>query len=286
MPDPSPAFMRFTCPGCQKRFKVPKGKPIPRMCPACARVEAQISGAAPAPLDELLAAVRDEQLGEMSKAAEAADRDVQEEQMRGLATVFKSAEPPPKEAAIAEATQGYILATTIDAGHRPYGEVARVTAGCGMFIGFLLLFLLRQPPSLLVLLPYLGVLLMAISGAVLLSRRVPAVRSKTGKAVTICAAAFLIWLLAGFDQYETVRKSKESTTARTTYARWGGRPLHRSIFVQDKEGFFWMEGPLSPSGKPHGEWKNGGTGVGPMEAREWFWYGDQITEGEWHLRNK
>ena len=49
-----------------------------------------------------------------------------------------------------------------------------------------------------------------------------------------------------------------------------------------------MEGPMSEGGKPHGHWK---VGIFDLETREfknlhrWYWYGEEISEGTWHLRN-
>ena len=46
-----------------------------------------------------------------------------------------------------------------------------------------------------------------------------------------------------------------------------------------------VEGTYSESGKKHGEWTT--TVYSPFkQTEEYFWYGEQITEGEWHLRNK
>lgn len=44
------------------------------------------------------------------------------------------------------------------------------------------------------------------------------------------------------------------------------------------------EGDVSESGKAHGLWRC----VSPSgeSAKLWFWYGEKISEGEWHLRNK
>jgi hypothetical protein len=276
---PEPKFTRFTCPGCQKRFRIPQGKAAPRLCPACNRVESQISGATPPDLDDLLAAVEAETQPPLPTMLRPAPPP--------LPMVFKPAElsSADKRASIAEAAEGYILATTVVPGPRPYGEIAKVNAKCGIFIGLLLLLALRQAPSFLIVIPYFGILLIVASSVVLLSTRFPAVRSKTGKLVAFFAAGLMIWILAGFDQYDESRE-KDGVKAVTTFSRWGRTPLKRSITVKEGDGFYWTSGPLSASGKPHGEWKNLGIGVGAFKSREWYWYGEEITEGEWHLRNK
>lgn len=44
------------------------------------------------------------------------------------------------------------------------------------------------------------------------------------------------------------------------------------------------EGDFSESGKQHGQW----TYVDDdwKVTHTWYWYGEEITEGEWYLRNK
>jgi hypothetical protein len=51
-------------------------------------------------------------------------------------------------------------------------------------------------------------------------------------------------------------------------------------------------GPMAPSGNPHGMWVD--TVYDNSEALDlvgnsrtaFYWYGDEVSEGEWHLRNK
>lgn len=56
-----------------------------------------------------------------------------------------------------------------------------------------------------------------------------------------------------------------------------------------------MSGTFSDSGKLHGQWKTtiwrkvdgANSDDGDFdESEQWYWYGEPITEGEWHLRNK
>jgi hypothetical protein len=44
-------------------------------------------------------------------------------------------------------------------------------------------------------------------------------------------------------------------------------------------------GPLAPSGKPHGEWTVILWKPQDYSTFLWYWYGDQISEGEWHRLN-
>jgi hypothetical protein len=77
---------------------------------------------------------------------------------------------------------------------------------------------------------------------------------------------------------------------KDTYRRWGRVLIYKeySFFEPGEFGAFaWAEGPVS-RGNIHGEWKwfeQDGSG-GYEERGKWYWYGDEITEGEWHLRNR
>ena len=59
---------------------------------------------------------------------------------------------------------------------------------------------------------------------------------------------------------------------------------HRIFMTSDRS---WQAtGPMTPSGKLHGQWFVVSESVdGQMETRfKWYWYGDEVSEGEWHLR--
>lgn len=79
---------------------------------------------------------------------------------------------------------------------------------------------------------------------------------------------------------------------RDTHKRWGSaiHPVYRHAeYFPDADNpevsSFAMSGPMSPSGKLHGQWA-----VTTWEPYEefpmWFWYGTTITEGEWRLRTR
>lgn len=74
---------------------------------------------------------------------------------------------------------------------------------------------------------------------------------------------------------------------RDTYKRWGDRFVHRRIDNYDNRGHVTRSfaGPMSESGKPHGPWE---LALWDSHDRRlsWYWYGEKITEGEWHLRNR
>ncbi len=77
-----------------------------------------------------------------------------------------------------------------------------------------------------------------------------------------------------------------------THVRWGGtkHPLYRraecfSDASNLESSWAVLSGPMSPSGKLHGQWTMTLFGH-PEDTAAWFWYGEEITEGEWHLRNR
>jgi len=80
----------------------------------------------------------------------------------------------------------------------------------------------------------------------------------------------------------------ERVTYRDTYTRWRKRLVYRRVSFHAPKGSTLddsAEGPLAGSGKQHGEWNF--VYWHPFRAeRRWYWYGDEITEGEWHLRDK
>lgn len=55
---------------------------------------------------------------------------------------------------------------------------------------------------------------------------------------------------------------------------------------------FWSEdgtrseGPMTSTHKPHGYWETVHIGDSIIELDRWYWYGDEVSEGEWNLRNK
>ena len=72
---------------------------------------------------------------------------------------------------------------------------------------------------------------------------------------------------------------------RDTRNRWTGRIQHRSICTyQDGKLESMFDGPMTESGKPHGEWSIIGGSVPPF-SKKYYWYGEEISEGEWASRN-
>lgn len=110
---------------------------------------------------------------------------------------------------------------------------------------------------------------------------------RAGVAITVCMTV-IIW--GWFDTYRTTWTSKTGATITDRYTRWGGRHYYRhlNIPVEGSSLGISTSGPMSASGKPHGEWEqfDWSKRGSDYHQRVWFWYGDEISEGEWHLRSR
>lgn len=152
-------------------------------------------------------------------------------------------------------------------------------------------------------LAYVAIILSLWGATELVSRRFPTRRTWTCLAGTMLIAfALFTW-----GRIDTYKDEWASDTARftETFHRWTGRHVYRQVdhyltaeeCAKDKWGFdpdSTSEGPMAGTGRPHGMWKRT---VGlkhwaeytkshlPITQTTFYWYGDEITEGEWHLRN-
>lgn len=65
---------------------------------------------------------------------------------------------------------------------------------------------------------------------------------------------------------------------------------HREAVVYADKETLYITGTLTTTGMKHGEWRTewvtSAEREKPRPKYEWYWYGEQISEGEWHLRNK
>jgi hypothetical protein len=260
-----PEFTRFICPGCQKRFKIPAGKTAPKLCASCARVEAHISGAMPAPLEELLAAVEAERIAPI--------------QATEPPIVFTHADGPALPVPILPPERRGVTTVWIPVRNRfrEWHEsiiFLMAIAGTGLWARF------YRSDAPLDLLSYLG-------AAVALFAIVLFVRTKSSQhrrfatwiASTIAISLFAIFAFTD-EQKETVETEDAWTV--TSFTRWGGTPIYRDVHLSGRTDT-WMHGPVSQTGKAHGKWTSR---IGASWKYVWYWYGEQVSEGEWHLRNK
>lgn len=102
------------------------------------------------------------------------------------------------------------------------------------------------------------------------------------------AALVLVWW-GSVDTY-TERWHNGSAKLTDTYRRLGNRPIHRLIYFYDSSEESPLvpsaEGPLAGTGKPHGQWRYTTWEPEFSVRSKFYWYGEEVSEGEWHLRNK
>ena len=147
------------------------------------------------------------------------------------------------------------------------------------------LFTLQPKPSLFILVHY-GLLVAAIVGAVRVCAGKWQVYRKWiiigGTAAGIC----LVILYGQHDYYRSSWTNERGTKYVDTYHRWSGRIVHRWVLLPDGSSLGTsLNGPMRGEGKPkpHGKWIR--LGRGGLDYT-FYWYGDEVSEGEWHLRNK
>lgn len=75
----------------------------------------------------------------------------------------------------------------------------------------------------------------------------------------------------------------------TRYTDWMLRSrtiYYREMWIGElgEKGSMHIEGPMSSSNKPHGHWT--GFVWGGEDVDRWYWYGEEVTEGEFRLRSR
>lgn len=142
---------------------------------------------------------------------------------------------------------------------------------------------LRTQPSPLVLVHYGGLVLACCGFIRLVSYRWQWLPTK---ACTIVLVVSVVSLWSRFDTYVDRWTSKNDLKYRDTVCRWSHRVTYRSVFY-DHNGTIWsLSGPIAGSGVKHGEWSYYELSPTWYSSKTWYWYGQEISEGEWHLRNK
>lgn len=99
----------------------------------------------------------------------------------------------------------------------------------------------------------------------------------------------IIVFLGWFDRYDERWTNDRGIHYTDTHGRFSSRWRCRRIIGGPNSYFRSMHGPMTESGRTHGQWTywskdSSGPNLGFSET--WYWYGEKITEGEWHLRNK
>ncbi len=92
------------------------------------------------------------------------------------------------------------------------------------------------------------------------------------------AIFFLVW--ARFDY--RIRRYENDTIEAIETVRWGTVTHEHTIW---KDGSLETRGPIAGTGRKHGKW----TFYNRKSSHlfyQFYWYGDEVSEGEWHRLNK
>ncbi len=94
----------------------------------------------------------------------------------------------------------------------------------------------------------------------------------------------LLWIYTARNAEVKRRWQKEGISYVDSEWRYSGTVYHQ-YFSGKELSDLSAEGYVSESGKKHGKWTY--TIVQPyFQEDQFYWYGEKVTEGEWHLRNK
>ena len=93
--------------------------------------------------------------------------------------------------------------------------------------------------------------------------------------------------MEGDHGWDSDLKGHFRTVYRDSRQRWGGSIYWRELDSHDADGHTvsTSQGPMTETNKPHGHWRTHNWSDFKRQ-HEWYWYGELITEGEWHLRDR
>ena len=156
-----------------------------------------------------------------------------------------------------------------------------------------------EPPGPGWLVGYIGVVAFVSTtwGLITLTKGFPP-RLQSGNARGAVCFILSIASLWAYFRTATYVKSWTDVNAKIDYRDTYNRSrqiVERVMWWRDPDSpCVYMKGQFSETGKLHGRWvtmlRNNsrlspGEFVDPF-LETWYWYGEKITEGEWHLRNK
>ncbi len=134
----------------------------------------------------------------------------------------------------------------------------------------------RAAPSPWVLVNYAAIVVGTFFGLWWILGRTRSLSRKPWRLVIpLVGVALAVGAAGYFDQYENRINLESGIRIVQTCSRWGDAPVYEYWFFAEGG---YGHGPVTPSGKPHGKWKL-------LSVDQWYWYGEQVTEGEWHERN-
>ena len=158
------------------------------------------------------------------------------------------------------------------------------------------------PAAPSVLLLYASIIAIGL-GTTELVRRHHGWRGTTSAGRFLTAGAVLVW--GYYETYESKWRS-DSVRYTDTHGRWSQRLVYRRMDYYNSEDAaakdelrfkedFSLEGRMAGTGKPHGPWKwqlgldhwdDAIKNHEPYQKTVFYWYGDEVSEGDWHLRNR
>lgn len=143
----------------------------------------------------------------------------------------------------------------------------------------------RQPPGVWVLAHYVALVVASLNLLLLAAQFVGdrwerAERPAKWSAWALTVLVVLLWIR--FDWYPQKWTNANGYKFKDLHHRWSGDIYYREFHTFDG-GFLQAEGPMTASEKPHGHWR-----FMTLEKTDhvWFWYGQPVEEGEWHLRER
>lgn len=121
---------------------------------------------------------------------------------------------------------------------------------------------------------------------------------KTGLGIALVFT--IVWWNVDYSvqNWSTEGESDEWTLRYKDYVRRGSsRPYYREFSMTKRDSYlvtYKSEGAMTETGKQHGKWMwhsfdwdaASGSDSRFDSGNDFYWYGDKITEGEWHLREK
>lgn len=153
-----------------------------------------------------------------------------------------------------------------------------------MIVGLLVWFLFAFAPPGWDLFSYLGLIAAVAAGTLWRLRRTPK-RPRLIVGAGVCVGLVALATFGWNDTYER-EIFEDDFVSTVTFTRWGDTPVYEHMLARTVDApFAWAEGPLSSSGRKHGCWRMRIAGA-PRSGDLWFWYGDLVTEGEWHRRDR
>lgn len=139
---------------------------------------------------------------------------------------------------------------------------------------------------------YPGILAVCFGASVVASKKIGKPWPYSVAAVTTLVS-LVTW--GAFDTYEVTWTSDVFVYKDTTH-RWTGDISYRKLetFANPSAAInrdyrqldIVSEGPMSGHVKPHGKWELVVLRPAFESLVLFYWYGENVTEGEWHLRNK